>query len=71
MSDLVRAAGAGARRRRTVSLTGLGASGLAPLSLRLAGAPVDVDPTRMFAAGGVRLAAVAAGLLSRAHRRLD
>jgi MFS family permease len=57
---------------RVMSLLMLGSFGLAPLSLGLAGAIVDANATLMFAAaGGVLLAAVAAGLLSGAQRRLD
>jgi hypothetical protein len=57
---------------RVMSLVMLGAVGLQPVSLALAGILVDAHATAMYvAAGAVILAAVGAGLLGGAQRALD
>ena len=57
---------------RVMSLVMLGAVGLQPVSLALAGILVDAHATAMYvAAGAVILAAVAVGLLGGAQRALD
>jgi MFS family permease len=57
---------------RVMSLVMLGAVGLQPVSLALAGILVDAHATAMYlAAGAVILAAAAAGLLGGAQRALD
>jgi len=56
---------------RVTSILMLGSFGLAPLSLVVTGALIDVHPTLVFlGAGGIILASVGVALASRADRAL-